>query len=93
MEEVAEKLSAATGKTIRYVNIPPQDATKARLAAGMPQYSADALDELFAERRRGKEAQVWPDFEAIVGRPPTSFDEFARRHAAIFRGEQPAPRV
>jgi uncharacterized protein YbjT (DUF2867 family) len=93
MAEVAEKLSAATGKTIRYENISPDDATKARLAAGMPQYTADALDELFAERRQGKESEVSPLFEAIVGRPPTSFDEFARRHAAIFRGEQPAPRV
>jgi uncharacterized protein YbjT (DUF2867 family) len=93
MAEVAEKLSAATGRTIRYVNISPEDATKTRLAAGMPQYTADALDELFAERRKGKEAKVWPVFEAIVGRRPTSFDEFARRHAAIFRGEQPAPRI
>jgi len=93
MGEVAEKLSAATGKAIRYVNISPEDATKARLAAGMPPYNAEALDELFAERRKGKEAKVWQVFEVIVGRPPTSFDEFAHRHAAIFRGEEPAPRV
>jgi len=93
MAEVAEKLSAATGKTIRYVNISPEDATKNRLAAGMPPYTAEALDELFAERRKGKEAQVSPVFESIVGRRPTSFDEFARRHAATFRGEEPAPRV
>jgi uncharacterized protein YbjT (DUF2867 family) len=76
MAEVAEKLSAATGKTIRYVNISPEDATKNRLAAGMPPYTAEALDELFAERRKGKEAQVSPVFESIVGRRPTSFDEF-----------------
>jgi hypothetical protein len=29
----------------------------------------------------------------ILGRQPTSFDEFAARNAAIFRGEQPAPRI
>jgi uncharacterized protein YbjT (DUF2867 family) len=93
MAEVAEKLSAATGREIRYVNVAPQEAKRARLAAGVPEYTADALDELFAERRKGKESQVYTTFEEIIGRQPTSFDEFARRNAAIFRGEQPAPKV
>ena len=93
MTEVAEKLSAATGKTIRYINVPPEDARKAQLAAGMPPYLADALFELFAERRNGKEAKVWPNAEALLGRPPTSFDEFARRNAAVFRGETPPPKI
>ena len=93
MTEVAAKLSASTGKTIRYVNVPPEDARKAQLAAGMPPFLADALFELFAERRNGKEAKVWPDAEALLGRPPTSFDEFARRNAAVFRGEVSPPKI
>jgi uncharacterized protein YbjT (DUF2867 family) len=92
MTEVAAKLSAATGKPIRYVNVPPDAARQAQLAAGMPPYLADALFELFAERRNGKEAKVWPDAAALLGRRPTSFDEFATRHAAMFRGEAP-PKV
>ena len=92
MAEVAEKLSAATGKPIRYVDVPPEEARKARLAAGLPPYLAEGLDELFAERRKGKESTVWPTIEEVFGRRPTSFDEFARRNAAIFRGEQPALR-
>jgi len=91
--EVAKKLSAATGREISYVNVAPEEAKRARLAAGVPEYTADALDELFAERRNGKESEVYPVFEDLIGRRPTSFDEFARRNAAIFRGEQPAPRV
>jgi uncharacterized protein YbjT (DUF2867 family) len=93
MAEVAEKLSAATGREIRYVNVAPQEARRARLAAGVPEYTADALDELFAERRKGKESRVYTTFEQIVGRRPTGFDDFAKRNAAIFRGEQPAPKV
>jgi uncharacterized protein YbjT (DUF2867 family) len=93
MTEVAAKLSAATGKPIRYVNVPPDAARQAQLAAGMPPYLADALFELFAERRNGKEAKVWPDAGALLGRRPTSFDEFATRHAAIFQGEAPPPKV
>jgi uncharacterized protein YbjT (DUF2867 family) len=93
MAEVAEKLSTATGKPIHYVSVAPDEARNAQLAAGVPQYTADALAELFAERRKGKESQVWPVIEGILGRRATSFDEFARRNAAIFRGEEPAPKV
>lgn len=93
MAEVAERLSAATGRTIRYINVAPEDAKSAQLAAGMPPYMADALGELFAERRKGKEAQVSPVITTVFGRRPISFAEFALRNAAIFRGEQPAPRI
>lgn len=93
MTEVAERLSAATGKTIKYINVPPEDVRKAQLAAGVPPYIADALAELFAERRKGKESHVWPIAQTLLGRRPTSFAEFAAGNAAIFRGEQPAPRL
>jgi uncharacterized protein YbjT (DUF2867 family) len=93
MTEVAERLSAVTGKPIKYINVPPEDAKKAQLAAGVPPYIADALFELFAERRKGKESQVSPVAETLLGRRPTSLSEFAARNAAIFRGDQPAPRL
>jgi uncharacterized protein YbjT (DUF2867 family) len=93
MAEVAERLSRATARPIRYVDVSPEDARQARLAAGVPAYNADALDELFAERRKGKESAVSPVLQAVFGVRPTSFEEFAVRHAAIFRGEHPPPKV
>ena len=93
MAEVAEKLSIATGKPIQYLNVAPEEAKSANLAVGMPPYMAEALFELFAERRKGKEAQVSPVIPTIFGWQATGFDEFAARNAAIFRGEQPAPKV
>ncbi len=92
MTEVAEQLSAATGKTIRYVAVAPEDAKRANLAAGMPPYLADALFELFAERRKGKESQVSHVIATVFGRQPATFADFAARHAAVFRGEVPVPR-
>jgi uncharacterized protein YbjT (DUF2867 family) len=91
MAEVAEKLSLATGRPIQYINIEPEEARNVNLANGMPLYRADALFELFAERRRGKESQVSPLIQSVFGWQPTRFDEFAARNAAIFRGERPAP--
>ncbi|MGB7542965.1 MAG: SDR family oxidoreductase [Burkholderiales bacterium] len=92
MAEVAAKLSSATGKTIRYVNVAPEDAKKAQLAAGMPPYLVDALAELFAERRKGKEGKVSGAVPELLRRRATSFDEFAVRNAAVFCGERPPPK-
>jgi uncharacterized protein YbjT (DUF2867 family) len=36
MAEVAEKLSAVVGKRVAYVNVSPEDAKRAQLAAGLP---------------------------------------------------------
>jgi uncharacterized protein YbjT (DUF2867 family) len=91
MTVVAEKLSAATGNPIRYVDVPPEAAKQAQLAAGLPPYLVDGLVELFAERRAGRESTVSPVIKEVFGRRPTSFDEFAERNAPVFRGEQPPP--
>ncbi len=93
MAEVAVELSAVTGKPIRYVNVDPEQMRQDQLAAGMPPFTADALFELFAERRNGKEATVSPLVSELLGRPATSFASFAARNAAIFRGEAPAPKI
>ena len=93
MAEVAQKLSSATGKTIRYVNVTPEEAKNAQRAAGLPEYMVEALAELFAERRKGKESAVSSVIPELLGRSATSFDEFAARNAAIFRGDQAPPTV
>ena len=93
MTEVAERLSAATGNAIRYINVRPEEYLSANLSRGMPPYLADALIELYAERRNGKEGTVFPDAAELLGRRPVSFSEFAERNATVFRGGQPAARV
>jgi uncharacterized protein YbjT (DUF2867 family) len=87
MTEIAEQISLAIGKTVRYVNISQAERKQALLAAGVPPYFADALDVQANERRIGAESVVHPETHAVLGVHPTTFAEFARRHAADFRGE------
>ena len=89
MTEIAEQISVALGKTVRYVNVAPEDRKRALLAAGIPQYVADALDVQAHERRKGAtgEAVVHPETHIALGLRPTTFAEFARRNAAQLRGE------
>jgi uncharacterized protein YbjT (DUF2867 family) len=88
MNEVAETLSAAIELTARYVDIDPARKHQQLLAAGIPAYFADALDELFAERRRNlDESRVALDTHELFGVAPTTLADFARRNAAVFRGD------
>lgn len=87
MSEVAEQISEAIGKPVRYVNITLEERRRALLAAGTPLYLVDALDIQVSERQKGIEAIVYLDTHETFGIHPTTFAEFARHNAAVFRGE------
>jgi uncharacterized protein YbjT (DUF2867 family) len=87
MAEIAERISAAIGKTIQYVNVAREEKRRMLLAAGISSEFADALDELFAERRRCPESQVYLGTHKAFGVRPTTFAEFASRNATLFSGE------
>jgi uncharacterized protein YbjT (DUF2867 family) len=84
MAEIAERISVAIGKTVRYVNVAPAERRQALLASGMSTYVADALDEQAEERRRCPESRVDLSTHYAFGIRPTSFGEFARVHAKAF---------
>lgn len=88
MTEIAEQISLAIGQSVRYVNISPEERKRAQLAAGIPAYVVDALDVQSRLRREGNgEEVVYPETHIALGIRPTTFAEFARRHATDFRGE------
>ncbi len=87
MTEVAEKISRAIGKTVRYINVAPEQKRQTLLAAGMPVERADALDELFAERGKCLESRVYLGTHDALGVKPATFMELARRKASLFRPE------
>jgi uncharacterized protein YbjT (DUF2867 family) len=87
MEEIAEQLSHAVGRTVRYVSISREERSQALLAAGVPAFFVDALDVQAGERRKGTEAVVHPETHTALGISPTTFADFARRNAGAFLGE------
>jgi uncharacterized protein YbjT (DUF2867 family) len=82
--QVAEALSAATGHTVEYVDVPPEAAKEAMAAAGLPEWLPDFLDRLFARFRAGEFGDVADTVERLTGSPATPIEEFARKHAAAF---------
>src|SRR5262249_36587560 len=86
MVEVAAQISRAVGKQIEYINVAPEEKRRALLAAGVPGERTDALDELFAERRKCHESRVYVGTHKAFGVKPTTFAKFAERNATLFSG-------
>ena len=87
MPEIAQRISDAVGRSIRYVDIDPDEKHRTLVDAGTEPYFADALDELFSERRKGAESTVRLHTHERFGVRPTTFAEFATCNAAVFRGK------
>jgi uncharacterized protein YbjT (DUF2867 family) len=86
--EVAGKLSAALGKPVRYVDVPPQQFKQSLLGAGIPDWYADALLEIFEHVVKPRGSEVTNVVAEIARKPPITFDQFARDHAAAFSGKR-----
>jgi uncharacterized protein YbjT (DUF2867 family) len=82
--DMAHLLSQAVGRTITFVDIPPEAMRAALAELGFPAWQADGLLEEFAMYRRGAAAGVEPVVREALGRLPRSFAEFARDYAPLF---------
>jgi uncharacterized protein YbjT (DUF2867 family) len=89
MADIAQHLSAATGRKIRYVPVSPLERWRALVAAGVPTEVADALDKQVHERlQRGAESTIDLSTHHRFDVTPTPFSEFAKRHSVDFGAAQ-----
>ncbi|MQY28876.1 SDR family oxidoreductase [Nocardia aurantia] len=86
MTEAAADISAAIGRPVRYVDVSPAEKRRQWIEKGYPPPRADAFVQLFEERRRLGSAHVDRTTHQRFGIAPTTFGEFAARHAEVFRG-------
>ena len=85
--DVAQVLAEELGVPVQYVDVPPSDAEKALLAAGLPSGLADALITLFGIYAAGHASECTQAVRDIIGREPHGYQEFVRDHLAAFRVE------
>jgi uncharacterized protein YbjT (DUF2867 family) len=83
--EVAEQLAKASGRSIRYVDVPEEAARQGMLSAGFPGWAVEAFSELHAVTKAGVYDFVSPDFRALTGAEPRTFESFARDFASAWR--------
>lgn len=87
--QVADKISAAIGKKVFYQDIPEETARQGMLATGAPAADVEFVLRYFAAVRGGKMYPPTSAVTGLLGRPPRSFDDWARDNAIALR-EQPA---
>jgi uncharacterized protein YbjT (DUF2867 family) len=83
--QIAEKLSQAIGKPVKYVAITDDQMRGAMQQQGAPPVMVDALIDLMHFYVAGKAAAVSNDVEKVTKRPATRFDQFAKENAAAFQ--------
>jgi uncharacterized protein YbjT (DUF2867 family) len=85
--EVAERLSAATGRQVRSVDLGPDGYRQALAGAGMPGWLVDGVVESNTMLAAGHAAMVTNEVARLTGRPPRTFARFAADHQAAFGGQ------
>jgi len=83
--DIATALSAALGREITFADVTPK-AFAAILGGVLPPWQIDGLLEDYAHYKRGEAAAVSTAVADITGHPPRDIAQFARDHAAAFRG-------
>ncbi|WP_329004456.1 NAD(P)H-binding protein [Kribbella sp. NBC_00709] len=81
MTEIADELSAATGRPIGYVDLEPEAHVAELIEQGLVQEDADAVRDLFAVIRNHRSEYVSDGVAQVLGRPPRDFTDWARETA------------
>ncbi|MGF6756640.1 NAD(P)H-binding protein [Paraburkholderia sp. GAS334] len=84
MAELAQEFSGALGRTIQYVNVPPQIWEAKLQEVQQPAHLTAHLVVMAQLHRENRYDRMTDSFEQLVGRAPISAAEFARRHAPAF---------
>jgi uncharacterized protein YbjT (DUF2867 family) len=82
--EMAERLSAALGRRVEFVDVPPDVMRGALIGVGLPVWQAEGLVEDYAHYRRGEASAVTSGVRDGAGTAPRTFADFARDHAPAF---------
>ena len=83
--ELARKISKVAGHEVKYVDIPMDAQKKAMLEQGMPEWLVAALLDLQQYYLSGKGGETDGLLQKLLGRAPTTMDEFLKENAAEFR--------
>ncbi|MEM9939688.1 MAG: NAD(P)H-binding protein [Pseudomonadota bacterium] len=81
LADVAGDLSRATGRPIRYVNVPHAAFVDEIAKSGAPKDVTWMLDYLFATVLDGRNAHLTDGVARALGRPPKDFADYAREVA------------
>ncbi len=81
---VAEVVSRALGREVRYVDLSPQELSAALRNGGAPAWMVEAIVGLEGVKSNGRAGRVSPALEQLIGRPGERYEEFVERNRQAF---------
>jgi uncharacterized protein YbjT (DUF2867 family) len=85
--ELAERISRAAGRDVRYVPIAEEDQRQAMLGMGMPAWQVEAILGLQRYYTGGQGGEVTDVLASLLGREPIGLDAFLTETKNSFLGE------
>jgi uncharacterized protein YbjT (DUF2867 family) len=85
LDEAAAILSEAAGRRIQYRAVQPDRMLQLLSDARWPMRQATVGAALFESVAAGRREPVRDDLRLVLGRPPITFEDFAREHAEVWR--------
>lgn len=82
---VAHVIATASGREVRYVDLPPEAFVQALKAQGMPAQGVQTMAYLYNMVRQGWVAPVIDDAARVLEREPITFQTWAQQHAEAWR--------
>ena len=73
--EIADALANKLGKPVKYIDIDPAQAKKAMVAAGLPGWVADFINDLRELEKSGGASGPTGDIQRLLGRAPRTLEE------------------
>lgn len=83
--EAAGLIARATGRTVRHVDVDPEDYIEHQVAVGVPREVARMLTGVFTAIRDGHDSALADGVERALGRPARPFEDFVTDAAAAGR--------
>ena len=83
--EVAQAVTKATGKDVRYVPIEDAQFLESMAASGMPEAYSALMSNLYGIVRAGWTEQTTDTIRNLLGRPPITLEQFAVDHRNVWR--------
>ena len=80
-EEVAQDLSAALNKEVRYVRVSYEESRQRMIDSGMEEWLANAVTQTYRFMSDGGAALVTDVVARVTGNDPIPFSQFAKDHA------------
>lgn len=83
--EVAAKVSQATGKTVKYVDVPTDSAVKGMVDAGMPEWLSEDLGKYGERLAAGDMREITDVVQKVTHQKPITLDRFLTDNVEAFK--------